>query len=116
MKRKLITFLTVIAIAMLLVPHNIYAKMDTSVTLNTKEAGSTNKITSQILGTVQVIGSIISVMALVIIGIRYMMSSVEEKANIKGILVYYVVGAVLVFATSNVLGVAWDLLYNKLSY
>lgn len=116
MKRKLITFLVVIVIAMLLVPSSIYAKMDTSINISSTAAGSSKEMTKRILGMVQAIGSVVSVVALVIIGIRYMISSVEEKANMKGVLVYYIVGAVLVFATSNILGVAWDLLYNKLKY
>ena len=64
------------------------------------------------LGTVQVVGSIISVIALIIIGIRYMISSVEEKANLKGVLIYYIIGAVLVFATSNILSIVYKVLNN----
>lgn len=110
MKRKLITFLVVIVIAMLLIPSSIYAKMDTDISINVSAAQSSQTITQRVLGTMQVIGSAVSVIALIIIGIRYMISSTEEKANMKGVIGYYVAGAVLVFATSNVVGLAYKII------
>lgn len=110
MKRKLITFLVVIVIAMLLIPSSIYAKMDTSINISASAAQSSQTITRRVLGTMQVIGSAISVIALIIIGIRYMVSSTEEKANMKGVIGYYVAGAVLVFATSNIVGFAYQVI------
>lgn len=55
-----------------------------------------------IIGGFQAIGSIVSVLALVIIGIKYMMGSVEEKAEYKTKMIYYIIGAILVFAISNI--------------
>lgn len=110
MKRKLITFLVVIVIAMLLIPSSIYAKMDTNISINVSAAKSSQTITQRVLGTMQVIGSAISVIALIIIGIRYMISSTEERANMKGVIGYYVAGAVLVFATSNIVGFAYQVI------
>ena len=82
--------------------------INTDVQLGHSDAiNSSNDIIARYLGIAQVIGSVISVAALAIIGIRYMFSSLEEKANMKGILIYYIVGAVLVFATSNVLSVVY---------
>ena len=55
-----------------------------------------------IIGGFQAIGSIVSVLALVIIGIKYMMGSVEEKAEYKTKMIYYIIGAILIFAISNI--------------
>lgn len=74
---------------------------------NTTAITSSKAMTGRILGAVQLIGSIASVIALIIIGFRYMCSSVEDRASMKGILIYYVIGAVLVFATSNILSVVY---------
>ena len=83
--------------------------MDTDLEIGTTTAiTSSVEMTEKMLGSVQLIGSIISVIALVIIGIRYMISSVEEQAKMKGVLIYYIVGAVLVFATSNVLSIVYQ--------
>ena len=53
---------------------------------------------------VQAIGSIVSVLVLVILGIKYMMGSAEEKAEYKKTLVPYIIGAGLVFAASTIAG------------
>ena len=89
--------------------------MDIDIQLGQSGAESSSvKFTERILGYIQAIGSVISVIALLIIGVRYMFSSIEEKAQMKGILIYYVIGATLVFAASNLLGVVYKLL-NGLS-
>jgi uncharacterized membrane protein (UPF0136 family) len=92
-----------------------YLQDDTAIDIeveigNTSQINETNNIISSIMGYLQIIGSIISVLALVIIGLRYMFSTLEEKAQMKGILIYYVVGAILVFATSNVLSIAYKVI------
>lgn len=61
-----------------------------------------------VIGAFQAIGSIVSVFALVLIGIKYMMGSAEEKAEYKQTMMYYILGAVLVFAISNIS----SLIYN----
>lgn len=66
----------------------------------------TNKITDTtvlpaIIGAVQWVGYAIAVGMLVYIGIKYIMASASEKADLKGALVKYVVGAIIiVFATT----------------
>lgn len=62
---------------------------------------SFNTIGNRIIGMVQAIGSIASVIVLVILGIKYMMGSAEEKAEYKKTFIPYIIGAVLVFAASN---------------
>ena len=51
------------------------------------------------------IGSIVSVAALILIGIKYILGSVEEKAEYKKTLKPYLIGAVMVFAITNLLGI-----------
>ena len=50
-----------------------------------------------ILGVLQTIGTVVSIVMLMIIGIKYMLGSVEEKANYKRTLIPYIVGAFLIF-------------------
>lgn len=54
-------------------------------------------IGNDIIGQIQLIGSVVSVIAIIIIGIRYMLGSVEEKAQYKETMTPYLIGAVLVF-------------------
>ena len=60
------------------------------------------------ISVIQVVGSIASVVALIIIGIRYMYSSVEEKAEYKKTMLGYIIGCALVFSIVNILGVVYD--------
>ena len=59
-----------------------------------------------ILGT---IGSIISVVILIVLGIKYMLGSVEEKAEYKKTLLPYIIGAAFVFAASAIAPVIYNL-------
>lgn len=86
--------------------------LDTNVVIgNSAAINYSRKMTENVLKIVQYVGSVISVIALMIIGIRYMMSSMEEKAALKGVLIYYIIGAVLVFATSNILSIAYNIIF-----
>lgn len=70
-----------------------------------KDSGDETEFTSKanvIIGIVQAMGSIVSVLALVILGIKFALGSAEEKADYKQWMIYYVIGAILVFAISNV--------------
>jgi len=50
-----------------------------------------------VLGIIQTIGSVLAVVMLIIIGIKYMLGSIEEKAEYKKTLIPYLIGAFLVF-------------------
>lgn len=50
-----------------------------------------------ILGVIQTIGTVSSVIVLMVIGVKYMLGSVEEKAEYKKNFVPYLLGAVLLF-------------------
>lgn len=54
----------------------------------------------KVIGVIQVVGIIISVVCLMILGIKYMMGSAEEKAEYKKTFIPYIIGAVLLFAAS----------------
>ena len=109
MKNRIIGIL-IITILILITPYNAFAYqgIDTNITIgNTEAINSSLGPTTRIVGVLQVAGTIISIIALIIIGIRYMSSSLETRSQIKGVLSYYLIGAILVFCTSNVLGFAY---------
>lgn len=61
-----------------------------------------------IISTIRVIGMIVSVAALMIMGIRYMLSSAEEKAMEKKSMIFYCIGAFLLFAIVNIVSMIYD--------
>ena len=60
---------------------------------------------NKLIGIVQIVGSIISVIALILIGIKYLVGSVEERAEYKKTLKPYLIGAIMVFAITNLLAI-----------
>lgn len=58
-----------------------------------------------IIGGIQFIGSIVSVIALILIGIKFIVGSAEERAEYKESMKPYIIGAILVFSTANLLGI-----------
>lgn len=65
-------------------------------------------IIGKILGIITTVGSVAAILFLVIIGIRFMLGSVEEKAQYKESLKPYLIGAFLLFAILQIV----DKLYN----
>ena len=68
-------------------------------------AGSSEKLkvkAEKVLGIIQTVGIVISVIMLMVIGIKYILSSVEERADYKQTLMPYLIGAVLVFAGTTI--------------
>ena len=54
-----------------------------------------------ILGAIQYIGTIVSVLVLAVLGVKYMLGSVEQKAEYKKDMLPYIIGAVLLFSGTN---------------
>ena len=64
---------------------------------------------NNIVGVIRVVGIIVAVVILLILGIKYMMGSAEEKADYKKSMIPYLVGAVLIFASSTIVGIVYDM-------
>lgn len=113
MNRIAVKIILIFVIIFLLIPIKVnYAAgaIDTggySPTLD--EQDEFDKVGNVIIGTIQVFGSFISVITLIIIGIKFMLGSVEEKAEYKKSMFPYIIGAILLFATTNIAKVLLDI-------
>ena len=58
-----------------------------------------------VFNTLLAIAIVIAVIVGMIIGIQFMVAGVEEKAKIKEALLPYVIGAILLFGITNILGI-----------
>lgn len=94
----------VVTILILLFSRNIaFARIPVNeFDINMEQAKQVNKWGNSILSNVQVIGIFASVAALMIIGIKYMLGSAEEKSEQKETLIFYIIGAILVFGIVNI--------------
>ena len=75
---------------------------------STMDTGSVQNLGQSIFAVVRVAGILISVIILVVLGIKYMMGSAEEKSEYKKTLLPYAIGAFLIFAAANIS----QILYN----
>ena len=79
--------------------------------LNTDQTvtiGGMQGLANNIIGVIRAVGIIIAVVILLILGIKYMMGSAEEKADYKKSMIPYIVGAVLIFAGSTLVNIIYN--------
>ena len=65
----------------------------------------TQNIVGEILAVVQVIGVSVAIIMLIVLAIKYISAAPNDKAEIKKHAVVYVVGAVILFAASAIVGI-----------
>lgn len=71
---------------------------------STAEGSETIKpVINAIIGTIQVAGTGISLIMVSILGIKYMMSAPNEKADVKKQITPMVIGAVILFGSVNII-------------
>lgn len=118
-KHKLIIFLAIL-LFICTISNVVMAATKTldqtiqSATLSESAASEFQDIGNKIFGVVQVAGIICSVGVLMILGIKYMTGSVEEKAEYKKTFGKYIVGAVLVFAIPSLAKLVYDMVKDLL--
>lgn len=67
-------------------------------------AGTIENLGNQALGIAQIVCTVLAVIILMFVGVKYMMGSAQEKAEYKKTLIPYLVGAVLLFCASGIIG------------
>lgn len=76
-------------------------------------ASSATSIIGAILNIVQVIGMGVAVIMLIVMAIKYISAAPSEKAEIKKGVTIYVVGAIVLFAASGILGIIRSFALNN---
>ena len=112
MNKKIIKFLSVL----LVVISIVFIGMQNSVLALTPAdlkgtAPTTTEITdvgNKLIGIFQTVGIVISVLILIVLGIKYMMGSAEEKAEYKKTMIPYLIGAVCIFAASTLANIVYN--------
>ena len=104
MSKKMMKVFTSIMLIMMIVSISIssFALEPGDMKGNTSAQGTSEiqGVGNSIIGILQVVGIVLSVVILIVLGIKYMMGSAEEKAEYKKTMMPYVVGAALIFAAS----------------
>lgn len=74
-----------------------------------------SKVTSKaepIIGTIKTLGIVISVITLIVLGIKYMTGSIEEKAEYKKTMIPYLIGVVLLVSITQFIGLIANIVSN----
>lgn len=106
---KVISFVTVLLMVMMMVMPVFADDNLTNPGLiqgqNSPAAGTVNNALNIILGVVQVVAVGVAVIMLIVLAIKYISASPEGKADIKKSAAQYVVGAILLFGATGILGI-----------
>lgn len=62
-----------------------------------------------IVSVTRVLGVVVAVVVLLILGIKYMIGTTQERADYKKTMVPYIIGAIIIFASTTIVGVIYDL-------
>ena len=104
--KKSIKIVSILMIAMMLIMTTtpVFATTDIGVTADTQSIDTTKvkSLAGKILGFLQVIGGIAAVIIVAIFGIKYMMGSLEEKAEYKKSFVPLIVGIVVLYGAVTI--------------
>ena len=108
MNKKLIKIFSILVMVIMLssIALNVFALSPSDITADSTVKGATEitNVGKKVVGILQAVGVILSVIVLIVLGIKYMMGSAEEKAEYKKTMIPYLVGAILIFAASNIAG------------
>lgn len=72
------------------------------------DAGGLVDMGATLIGIIRVIGIIVTVVTLMILGIKYMTGSVQEKADYKKTMIPYLIGVALFFSLSQIIPIIID--------
>jgi len=76
--------------------------------IDTSESNDLRDTGGKVLGVIRVVGIIIAVAMLMILGIKYMIGSADEKAEYRKLMIPYLIGAILIFAATSLA----DMIYS----
>ena len=114
MKKHIISIVTILLISIILsmLLYNIQAvgldKLGDGSGYEPHTSDAVLPIGQVIIGIVRAIGTAIALLMLTIIGVKYIMGSVEEKATYKQTMMPYLIGAILIFSGAQVTQIIYD--------
>ena len=97
----------IVALSIVLLATSVYADEINPDQFKGTPVNGLDGVAGIVIGTVQTIGTIIAIVIVIWVGIQYLMASTEQKAEYKTKMIAYFVGALLVFAGPQIVGVIY---------
>ena len=117
-KKSRIISIMLVLFMMISLCTSVFAKttgVSSPSSLTGKAVQGTTSITNignQLVTILTTVGVVVSVIVLIVLGIKYMMGSAEEKAEYKKTMMPYIIGAALIFAASAIAGGLYSFMIN----
>ena len=105
-------FIFAIVIIILVVSNQVisfgFSVSDIDGDTTTVDTQKITNTTNNIVKVIAAVGAIVSVIVLMILGIKYMIGSVEEKAEYKKTMMPYIIGTTILFAASTIVSIIYN--------
>lgn len=109
-KKKILIVIFILFIIIICASQNSYATIDSVINnmsgVQTAASGADTgigKVINIIIGLMQIAGSGISLIVVTMMGIKYILASADEKADVKKQIIPIVIGCVLLFGAVNLM-------------
>ena len=102
---KIVSILLMIAMLAVVVSPVVFAddlKPSNFVKPDTNNTDSVSNVGNRIAGIIKVVGMFAAVIAIMFVGVKYMMGSAEEKAEYKKSFIPLIIGIVVVFGATYI--------------
>lgn len=107
-----IVILFIVCMLLASMVYGVYAsgsiKSDFPGTVESDKTNAPKKILGGILGVVRTVGMAVAIVALVVIACKYMLSAPGDRADLKKYIPVYVIGALVLFGASAIVGMIRD--------
>ena len=123
-KKYVILIIFLLIICILVFPNVVYGDYNIQEELGTSDLSEFAQIQNQgsspefeskigeVLGIIATAGSVLSIIALIGIGIKYVTGSIGDKVEYKKSLKPYIIGAIMIFGISNLLNILYKVFPN----
>ena len=108
---RIVSIILMVSIFTLFLSTTVFAASDIIDSLNPdyEDQSGLTTVGQKIISIISTVAIVISVIVLLIIGIKYMMGSASEKAEYKKTMIPYLVGAIIIFGAGAIAKVVVNL-------
>lgn len=104
--QKLIVIIALITLMIIMLSKSVLAVTIGDYAFNTDDSGANTsdvqRISNKVLGVIQWVSILLGVIVIAVIGIKFMMGSVEEKSQYKKSMIPLVIGIIVVMGTTTI--------------
>lgn len=77
--------------------------------LKEKDYKKAFELTTTIVTGLTIVGTVVAILGIMLLGIKYMLGSVEEKAEYKKSMIPYLIGCIFIFAISQIVSIIYSI-------